>query len=38
MEEHGTYLENFNKDGKPLGSRFYYSDEGNIWAANYLTL
>lgn len=38
IEKHGTYLENFTSSGEPICSRFYYSDEGNIWAANFLTL
>lgn len=38
IETHGTYLENFTAKGEPLNSRFYFSDEGDIWCANYLTL
>lgn len=38
IENYKTYLENFTAEGKPLSSAFYYSDEGNLWAANYLTL
>lgn len=38
IEEHGTYLENFSADGEPLDTSFYYTDEGNLWAANYVTL
>ncbi|MGV9205046.1 MAG: hypothetical protein ACOC44_13625 [Promethearchaeia archaeon] len=38
IEKHGTYLENFTEKGEPLNTLFYYSDEGNLWAANYLTL
>jgi hypothetical protein len=38
IEKHKTYLENFDSKGKPLNTKFYFSDEGNLWAANYLTL
>lgn len=38
IEKHKTYLENFNSQGEPLDTTFYYSDEGNLWAANYVTL
>lgn len=38
IERHGTYLENFTAAGEPLATRFYHTDEGNLWAANYLTL
>ncbi|MFO8019141.1 MAG: hypothetical protein R6U96_10930 [Promethearchaeia archaeon] len=38
IETYSTYLENFTSEGKPLSSAFYYSDEGNLWSANYLTL
>jgi hypothetical protein len=38
VERHGTYLENYNSDGEPLLTRFYSSDEGNLWCANLLTL
>ncbi|MBD3230670.1 MAG: hypothetical protein GF329_21000 [Candidatus Lokiarchaeota archaeon] len=38
IETHGTYLENYTSKGEPLNTKFYYSDEGNLWSANYLTL
>jgi hypothetical protein len=38
IEKHHNFLEVFDSDGKPFRSRFYYSDESMLWAANYLTL
>jgi len=38
IEKHHNFLEIFDKDGKPFKSKFYYADEGMLWAANYLTL
>ncbi len=36
--EHKTFLELYNKDGKPFIRRFYASDEAMLWCANYLVL
>lgn len=38
IEQYKTYLEGFYPDGTPFRTFFYYSDEGNLWCANYLTL
>jgi len=38
IEKHHNFLELFNPDGTPFQSRFYYADEGMLWAANYLCL
>lgn len=38
IEKHQNYLEIFNAQGEPFKTAFYYSDEGMLWAANYLTL
>jgi len=38
IEKYQNFLEVFNPDGTPFKSRFYYADEGVLWAANYLTL
>ncbi|MFW5780385.1 MAG: hypothetical protein ACOCWI_02910 [Bacillota bacterium] len=38
IEKYGTYLENFFQNGEPLNTKFYFSDEANVWSANFLTL
>ncbi|MBW2995726.1 hypothetical protein KY332_00325 [Candidatus Woesearchaeota archaeon] len=38
IEKHHNFLELFDEHGKPFKSKFYYADEGMLWAANYLTL
>lgn len=38
IEKHGTFLEVFDKNGRPFRLPYYYTDEGMLWAANYLTL
>lgn len=38
IEKHKNYLEVFDADGKPYKTMFYYSDEGMLWAANFLEL
>ncbi|MEM3127362.1 MAG: hypothetical protein QW331_04845 [Candidatus Woesearchaeota archaeon] len=38
IEKHHNFLEVFDKNGKPFSTPFYYTDEGMLWAANYLTL
>ncbi|MEE9525461.1 MAG: hypothetical protein V3V78_02525 [Candidatus Woesearchaeota archaeon] len=38
IEKNKNFLEVFNPDGTPFKSKFYYSDESMLWAANYLTL
>lgn len=38
IEKYKNYLEVFNPDATPFKTPFYYSDEGMLWAANYLTL
>ncbi len=38
IEEQKTFLEVFNRNGKPFSTPLYYTDEGMLWAANYLTL
>ena len=38
IETYKNYLEVFNSYGKPFTTPFYRSDEGMLWAANYLTL
>jgi len=36
IEKHKNFLEVFNPDGTPYKSRFYFSDDSMLWAANYL--
>jgi len=36
IEKHGTFLELYDKAGKPYKRRLYITDEGMIWAAKYL--
>jgi len=38
INKYRNFLEVFNPDGTPFQSRFYYADEGMLWAANYLCL
>ena len=38
IEKHHNFLELFNPDGTPFESKFYYADEGMLWAGNYLRL
>ncbi len=38
IEKYKNHLEVFQIDGKPYSSRFYYSSDSMIWAANYLGL
>ncbi len=38
IEKYGNYLEVFNPNGSVYRTPFYYSDEGMLWAANYLVL
>lgn len=38
IEDNRNYFEVFDSKGKPFKSPFYYSDEGMLWAANYLAL
>lgn len=38
IEDNMNYLEVFNPDGRLYKTPFYYSDEGMLWAANFLTL
>lgn len=38
IETYKNYLEVFAPDGKPFTTPFYHSDQGMLWAANYLTL
>lgn len=38
IETHKNYLEVFAPDGKPFETMLYHSDQGMLWAANYLTL
>jgi len=38
IEKYGTFLEVYNARGKPYKSFCYTSDEGMLWAANYLVL
>jgi hypothetical protein len=33
IEHYRNYLELFNPDGKPYKSKFYYADEGMLWAS-----
>jgi hypothetical protein len=35
---HKNFLEVYDRDGKPFKTLLYYSDEGMIWAANFLAL
>jgi len=38
IEKNKTYFEVFSPDGKPYESLFYHTDEGMLWAANFLGL
>ena len=38
IEKEKNYLEVFNSQGEPLKSKFYYCDEGMIWASMLLAL
>ncbi len=38
IEKHHNFLEIFDRNGNPYKSRFYYTDESMLWAANYLVL
>jgi hypothetical protein len=38
IENYKNYPEVLTADGKPFIAQFYHSDEGMLWAANYLTL
>jgi len=38
IEKFGTWVEVFNPDTTPYSSMFYFSDEGMLWAANFLDL
>ena len=38
IEKNSNFLEVYDEKGNPYRTLFYYSDEGMIWAANYLTL
>jgi len=38
IESYKNYLEVFDEKGKPFKTAFYYSDEGMIWSANFLSL
>lgn len=38
IEKYGTFIEVYDKKGKPYKSLFFSADEGMIWCANYLYL
>lgn len=38
INKYGTFLEVYTPDTKPYQTRFYVSDEGMLWAVNYLAL
>jgi hypothetical protein len=38
LQKYKTFLELYDKDGKPFMRRWYASDEGMLWCANYLVL
>lgn len=38
IEEHGTFLEIYDKTGKPFATPFYITDEGMLWCAQWLAL
>ena len=38
IEKHGTFLEVFDKDGNPLKTKTYMTDEAMLWASMFLTL
>ena len=38
IEKHRTFLEVYNKHGKPFSTIFYYADEAMLWCSNYLYL
>ena len=38
IEQNRNFLEVFDESGKPFQTRFYYSDEGMVWASKYLYL
>jgi hypothetical protein len=38
IETYHTFIEVYDKDGKPFKTLLYYADEGMLWAANYLYL
>jgi hypothetical protein len=38
IEKHKNFLEVFDSKGNIYKTPFYYSDEGMLWAANYLNL
>ncbi len=38
INQHKTFLEVYHPDGTPYTAPFYVSDEGMLWAANYLML
>ncbi len=38
IEKFGTYLEVFETNAQPYHSRFYYADEGMLWASMFLDL
>jgi len=38
IEHYKNYLELFNPDGTPFKSRFYYADEGMLWASLFLNI
>ncbi len=37
IEQHKTFLEVYDKNGKPFHTLFYYCDEGMLWATKYLS-
>jgi hypothetical protein len=38
IEENHNFLEVYDTNGKPFKTLFYYSDEGMLWAANFLCM
>ena len=38
IERHKTFLEIYDSQGEPFRRRFYVTDEGMLWCANYLAL
>jgi len=38
IERYKNFIEVFNADSKPYSCKWYYADEGMLWAANYLIL
>jgi hypothetical protein len=38
IERHKSFLEVYDKDGRPFKNFFFHADEGMLWSANYLYL